>query len=90
MNNELNLLSFRLDLLKEGKIGSTGSTILLDGEKNEQPEEMKTRTQWANAGRKVKEGCEGFKFKLWLMRKDGGFYRLRALLVQHPAKQPRR
>lgn len=63
MTNEAIIFDARLKLMRDGKIGSTGRTIVIeDSEGNKtqmpEPEEIHTYTAWQKLGFQVKRGAE--------------------------------
>lgn len=71
MTNEAIIFGARLKLMKDGKIGSTGRTIVVeDGEGNKtqmpEPEKIHTYTAWQKLGFQVKRGQKAIdKLQIW-------------------------
>lgn len=71
MTNEAIIFGARLKLMKDGKIGSTGRTIVVEddeGNKTQmpEPEEIHTYAAWQRLGFQVKRGQKAIdKFQIW-------------------------
>lgn len=71
MTNEAIIFGARLKLMKDGKIGSTGRTIVVeDGEGNKtqmlETKDIHTYTAWQKLGFQVKRGQKAIdKFQIW-------------------------
>ena len=72
MKNEESLLLLRIQLMEEGKIGTTGARIIYNGEEIDEPEQLHTAYEWKRRGREPISGEEGYRIKLWIPRMNNG------------------
>ena len=71
MTNEMIILNARFDLVRDGKIGTTGQILLVEDDKGnkieiEEPEEIHTYAGWKELNRQVKKGATAIaSFPIW-------------------------
>lgn len=70
MTNEMIIFNSRLELMKDGKIGTTGRIMIIEDESGKkqisEPEEIHTFQRWKELGYKVKKGEHAIaKIMIW-------------------------
>lgn len=66
MTNEMIVMTERIKLAKEGKIGYEGKALLIDGTEVDMPEEIHTFARWKAMGFCVKKGEKAItKLAIW-------------------------